>query len=254
MSKRLLIAIVAAGALWSTAGYASQVERNTAMIYSLRQQVAQMKEEIEGIRSLLESLSRKVGSRPAGADAKALQALRSRIDGIDARLSRIEKAAMPARPANQVPSATSPKGSDPKTGAHTPPSKSPVADPLEKAKSRNLYSRGVRLVAQGRYAEAKRRFTILSKRKYKPAATQFYLGEIAYRTGHYADAIKAYQKSAERNENAAYMDRLLLHAGIALEKIGEKRQAKEFYRAVIDGYPGTTSAREAKKRLHHSSR
>jgi TolA-binding protein len=51
------------------------------------------------------------------------------------------------------------------------------------------------------------------------------------------------------NENAAYMDRLLLHTGISLENEGEKEQAKKFYQAIVDAYPGTSSAKVAKKRL-----
>jgi len=102
---------------------------------------------------------------------------------------------------------------------------------------------------QKRYSDAKLRFEILQKRNYKPASTQFYLGEIAYRGGAYDEAIRHYQKSAELDENAAYMDRLLLHTGIALERTGDKAQAKNFFQAIVDGYPGTSSARIAKKHL-----
>ena len=45
------------------------------------------------------------------------------------------------------------------------------------------------------------------------------------------------------------MDRLLLHTALSLEKSGDKEQARNFFQAIVDGYPGTTSARIAKKHL-----
>jgi len=131
------------------------------------------------------------------------------------------------------------------------PTKKPIVggSGLNGASSAALYSKGVRLVNKKRYREAKRRFDILRSRHYKEAETHFYLGEIAYRTGAYSTAIDEYKQSAERNENAAYMDRLLLHTGIAMEKSGDKTQAKRFFQAIVDGYPGTSSARIAKKHL-----
>jgi len=104
-------------------------------------------------------------------------------------------------------------------------------------------------MAKKRYTDAKKRFDILEGRGYKKAATHFYLGEIAYRTGKHTRAIDEYKQSAELDENAGYMDKLLLHTGLAMEKSGDKAQAKRFFQAIIDGYPGTSSARVAKKHL-----
>ena len=46
------------------------------------------------------------------------------------------------------------------------------------------YSEGVRLFQKKRYDEAKKRFVLTDTRGYKPAASNYYLGEIAYYTGH----------------------------------------------------------------------
>ena len=232
-------------------GGGSQSAQNKKMIFSLRQQVNRLQEEVEGLKSLVQSLSQQIArlsqQKSGGQDA----ALSRRLESLEARITKLEK-----RPAAPVTKRTGPsvsaatgvsKNSARKTGTQTA---SKLDSTLKKAASSKLFSRGVRLVNQRKYAEAKKRFDILNGRRYKPAATNFYLGEIAYRTGKYDDAIRYYQKSAELNENAAYMDRLLLHTGISLEKSGDKEQARSFFQAIVDGYPGTVSARIAKKHLH----
>ena len=228
----------------------AQVAKNKNMIYSLQQKVARQQEEIEGLKSLLESLSQRLnqlsgrksvqgGSESSG---KKIRELEARIEKLEKR-SRVTNAPatrrVPVRASSKRSSSTKESGK----------AKTTAASGLEKAPSDKLFSRGVRLVKQRHYTDAKKRFDILLKRNYKLASTNFYQGEIAYRTGRYDDAIKFYQKSAELNENAAYMDRLLLHTAISLEKSGDREQAKNFFQAIVDGYPGTGSAREAKKHL-----
>lgn len=249
-----LIGLLVTGGLWAEPSVYSgsgstnkQVKRNRQAIYRLKQQTAQLREEIEGLRSIIEGLNRTVArlQEHAGGstDKKLLSDIANLIDQINQNYvskSELQQALKHQKPV-RVTSA--------------PPRKKPVAkaekksDPLASASSAALYSKGVRLVNKKRYREAKRRFDILRSRHYKEAETHFYLGEIAYRTGAYSTAIDEYKQSAERNENAAYMDRLLLHTGIAMEKSGDKTQAKRFFQAIVDGYPGTSSARIAKKHL-----
>ena len=228
----------------SYGGGSAQVTRNKKMIYSLRQQVSRLQEEVDGLRSVVEGLNQQINQlrRKKGADSGVTPEQLARLER---RIAELEK-----RP---VASAGKPSTRHAKTAAKkkTPKPKKNTGkdDYLKKAASDKLFSRGVRLINQKRYGEAKKRFDILKGRNYKPAATHFYLGEIAYRTGKYDDAIKYYQRSAELNENAAYMDRLLLHTGIALEKSGDREQARNFFQAIVDGYPGTGSAAVARKHL-----
>jgi TolA-binding protein len=112
-----------------------------------------------------------------------------------------------------------------------------------------LYSEGVRHFVKKRYDEAQKRFLLTAEKGYKPAASNYYLGEIAYYTRRYDDAIFHYKKSAGLYDRAGYMDVLLLHTAIALDKTGKKKQAKLFYENVIETYPGKRAASIAKKRL-----
>jgi len=113
-----------------------------------------------------------------------------------------------------------------------------------------LYSEGVRFFQKKKYNDARKRFAITQKKNYKPAASSYYLGEIAYYTKKYSDAIFYFKKSAGLYDQANYIDTLLLHTAISLEKTGDKSQAKVFYKTIIDGYPEKKSAKIARKKLN----
>lgn len=115
--------------------------------------------------------------------------------------------------------------------------------------SADNYRKGVQLFGRRSYSAAKSHFEQSLEANYKPASSNYYLGEIAYYTHNYKDAVAYYKQSASLYENASYMSVLYLHTAISLDKIGEKSQAKAFYQYVIDNYPNTRSASIAKKRL-----
>jgi TolA-binding protein len=112
-----------------------------------------------------------------------------------------------------------------------------------------LYSEGVRHFGKKRYDEAQKRFTVTDKKGYKPAASNYYLGEIAYYTNKYEDAIFHFKKSAGLYDQASYIDTLLFHTAVSLEKSGDKEQAKMFYENIIENYPTKKTAKIAKQRL-----
>ena len=112
-----------------------------------------------------------------------------------------------------------------------------------------LYSEGARLFQEKKYSDAGKRFTITQSKNYKPAASSYYLGEIAYYTKKYSDAIFYFKKSAGLYDQASYIGTLLLHTAISLEKTGDKSQAKVFYQTIVQDYPGKKSAKIARKKL-----
>lgn len=115
--------------------------------------------------------------------------------------------------------------------------------------SADIYRKGVQLFGKRSYQAAKERFEQTVKANYKPAASNYYLGEIAYYTYNYEDAVTYYKRSAALYDQASYMDVLFLHTAIALDKSGKKEQAKAFYQHVIDNYPDNKSASIARKRI-----
>ena len=84
---------------------------------------------------------------------------------------------------------------------------------------------------------------------YKPAENNFYLGEMWYKRKKYDAAISHFKKSAMLNDKAAYMPTLLLHSAISFENVKDKENAKSFYGTLIELYPNSSEAKEAKTKL-----
>jgi len=112
-----------------------------------------------------------------------------------------------------------------------------------------VYREGVQLFSHKSYYAAKEKFERALAQGYKAAPSSYYLGEIAYYTGEYRDAIAYYKKSASLNDSAHYMKNLFLHTAIALDRIGERAQAKSFFQYILNHYPGTQAAAVAQENL-----
>lgn len=93
------------------------------------------------------------------------------------------------------------------------------------------------------------KFEKLIALNYKPAESNYYLGEMWYVRKKYDLAISHFKKSAILYDKAAYMPTLLLHSAISFEKTNDKDNAKSFYSTLIDLYPGSEESKIAKKNL-----
>lgn len=214
---------------------------------SLKRQIERQNERIDGLTTLVEGLSASLmeiqqakATTPTGGDnTEVLQKLAAMIDKINSEyVSRSEldrmlgSQSITSRPSSHV----------------STPSVQKEAS-LEGQAPATLYSEGVRAFSKRRYDDAKKRFTIADAKGYKPAASNYYLGEIAYYTQQYEDAIFYYKKSAGLYDKAEYIDVLLLHTAISLERTGNKEQAKLFYQNIIDNYGGRKSAQIARENI-----
>ncbi len=112
-----------------------------------------------------------------------------------------------------------------------------------------IYRLAIQLFGQKSYQSAKQNFENTVAHNYKSASSNYYLGEIAYYTQEYSDAIDYYKKSASLNNKASYMKVLYLHTAISLARTGQEDKAKGFFQFVIDNYPNTKVAEIAKKNL-----
>lgn len=113
----------------------------------------------------------------------------------------------------------------------------------------DLYREGVQLFYQQSYDASKENFEKVLTGNYKAAPSNFYLGEIAYNTHQYAEAVSYYKQSALLYDSASYMDVLYLHTAISLDKSGDPTQARQLYEYVISTYPDKKSASIARNRL-----
>jgi len=112
-----------------------------------------------------------------------------------------------------------------------------------------IYMQGIQLFSQRKYNSAKAKFKKALDKSYKKASSNYYLGEIAYHTNNYPEAIKYYKQSASLSDKASYIPRLYLHTAISLQRDGQYEQAKNFFQFLIDNYSGTKAAEIAKKNL-----
>lgn len=92
-------------------------------------------------------------------------------------------------------------------------------------------------------------FEDLISSNYKPAESNFYLGEIWYYRKKYESAISYFKKSAMLYDKAEWMPTLLLHSAISFEKIGDFKNSVSFYETLINVYPDSNEAKKADKNL-----
>ncbi len=97
------------------------------------------------------------------------------------------------------------------------------------------------------FTKAAKLFKASIKKKYLPATSNFYLGEIGYNTKHYAKAIEYYKRSISLYDKATFTPTLLYHTYISFKKLGDKKNAKRFKDILISKYPKSKAAKLAKK-------
>lgn len=221
-------------------------KKNSREIFLLKEKISNLNEKIEGLKTLLNSQANEI--------ARLKQKTNNNYENIINQLAQ-KVASLENKINNQKPQTIVVQNSP--TEIKEQPKQKPIIKEKEqkeqkvepKLSNKELYKKGVLDFNNKRYSSAKKIFKKLLLKGYKPAESNFYLGEIAFYRKKYKDAISYYQNSATLNEDAIYMDKLLLHTAIALNKIGKKSEAKSFFKAIVDSYPNTPSAKEAKKYL-----
>jgi TolA-binding protein len=114
---------------------------------------------------------------------------------------------------------------------------------------RELIEEGRVLFKKDYFSKAIPLFKYLIKEKYKPAESSFYLGEIWFYRKQYKDAIYYFKNSMLLYDKAKYIPKLLLHSAISFEKTNDLDNAVNFYGTLVDVYPNTQEAKEAKLNL-----
>ena len=208
-----------------------KIDGLTTVIEGQNREILELKEQLEIQTNQVSKNTQNASSHDDNATYSMLLELGQTIDHINnTYVSRdeLKKVLAGSRPvASSQTSIGSPIGSNP-------------AD---------TYRKGVQLFGKRSYDAAKARFEETVAINFKPAASNYYLGEIAYYTHNYEDAVSYYKLSASLYDQASYMDVLYLHTAIALDKSGEKAQARSFYQHVIDTYPNKKTASIARNRM-----
>jgi TolA-binding protein len=131
-----------------------------------------------------------------------------------------------------------------KTTTKSKPKK--IVSPSNKAKT---FEEAKELFKKDYFTKAIPMFEQLIAINYKPATSNFYLGEMWYYRKKYDKAIEYFKTSAMLYDKASYMPKLLLHSAISFEKIKDFSNAANFYSSLIDIYPNSKEAKIAVKNL-----
>ncbi|GEM_PF-538792 len=238
--------------------------QNHRKLTQLKEQLRLQQEKIEGLTSVIEGLSASLGMletrtttlQEEGGSTPLLEALSHRIETLEQnRLTQEQLDARLAKVCRPSVATEAQRASTPHTASVEPATTSVVEhdntkettlDGLDPA---TLYTQGKSAFAKKQYDKALKRFTLTAKKGYKPASSHYYLGEISYYTKQYTKAVSYFQKSAKLYANASYIDVLLLHTGISLERTGESEKAKIFYQTLLDAHGDKHSATIARKHL-----
>jgi len=115
--------------------------------------------------------------------------------------------------------------------------------------SGDLYDRAKSNFNKKYYTKAIANYELLIKRNYKPAYSHYMIGEMNYRRKNYSNAITYFKKSVSLYSKASYMPNLMLHTAIAMYKTRDKKHALVFFNALHSKYPKSKEAKEAEKYL-----
>ena len=245
----------------SVYGFGSDEETNDAQtsvnsnrtIAAMKQQIAQQEERIDGLTTIIEGLSASINELQQSGQTNTasmgdsgpsndalLKKLAGMIDEINANYVNKEELQHALGNKSEVKNTVK---------ASVKTANKEEESFQSTASNSQLYSEGVRYFVKQHYDEAQKRFTITDTKGYKSASSNYYLGEIAYYTKRYEDAIFYFKKSAGLYDKASYIDTLLLHTAVSLENTGDKGQAKVFYENIIENYAGKKTAEIAQQRL-----
>ena len=220
------------------------VLQNRSQISTLKSQIAEQKERIDGLVSLIEGMNATIKDlqdaqrlQPQNDNTALLKELGVMIDKINAEY--VSKKELKNILSKYNLSTTN-------TTSNTVVKTKPISS---KSTPKELYTQAIKAYKNKDYKEAMRAFELCDKKGYKVAQSNFYLGEISYYSKDYDSALFYYKKSAGANSNGSYMPVLMLHTAISLDRTNQKDQAKLFYQNVIDTYPQTKSAKIAQDRL-----
>ena len=99
------------------------------------------------------------------------------------------------------------------------------------------------------YTKAIEYYSHLITKNYKPAGSHFMIGQMNFKRKNYSEAISFYKKSASLYSKASYMPELLLNTAISMDKTNDKKNAKVFYNAILSKYPSSEEAVRAEEYL-----
>jgi tol-pal system protein YbgF len=213
---------------------AAQNEAISGKIDAGTGQIQSVSDSVEELKSRLDKLQKSVGD------------LQGQMQNMQSQPA-MQQGGAPAGNGSFAPS-SGPGGSAsgaPPTGSAPAASQAP---PLQ-----DTFQAGVRDFNGARYSVAQGEFQDVVQ--YYPqdemaGTAQFYLGEIAYRTQDYANALKAYNMVLESYSTSTKAPAAQLHKGMALIQLNKKPAGIQELRSLIQRHPQSPEAAQARSKLN----
>lgn len=246
-----------------------------------RQQLADMGNQLEQIRTDISMLQGRVESLTDAASKKSDEQLKIRQD-LEIRIAQLDESIHSLQTqvqtlqsgATAVPTATpvamasaTPLGKLPiPSGANVPPTPyptatglvmhtatpTPAASPTGKVTDQVIYQRAVEALDGKRYGDARTTFgELITKYPKSELAdnSRYWIGESYYAEKDYASAILEFDKVIKDYPNGDKVPAAMLKQGLAFLEIGEKDGGVATLNDLIKKYPKSEEAKKAKERL-----
>ncbi|HEX4311991.1 MAG TPA: tol-pal system protein YbgF [Acidobacteriaceae bacterium] len=230
----------------------------------LQHVVTQMSDSLGRINATVTTLQQQVQSQNEAGGGKidqvstqmqgvndSMDALRTRIDKLSAEVQAVQSQLQNITTQSAVQQQGGQPG-QPQGGDQGQPQQQQA--PQQQAPPVNdLYQGGLRDYNSARYDLAASEFADVLKNYPQDdlaGNAQFYIGEIAYRQGKYADAIKAYNVVLQQFAGNPKAPAAALRKGEAELSLDQRDNGIRDLRALISRYPQTPEASQARSRLN----
>ena len=239
-------------------------QSNSEKMGILQHLVEQTADSVNKMSSTMDTLAQTVKTQNDATAAKVdgvsgqVQALNDSVDELKARVATLNKAMQELQSQSQTMAAQQPlqSGAAPAGGLQQPgPGQQAAGQPAapQAPPVGDLYQSALRDYNSARYDVAGSEFGDVLK--FYPqddlaGNAQFYLGEIAYRQGNYPAAIKAYDATVEQYSGNPKIPAAQLRKGEALIALNQKDAGVRELRSLIQRYPQTPEAQQARSRLN----
>jgi TolA-binding protein len=126
-------------------------------------------------------------------------------------------------------------------------------DPTTASRGEVYYYRGQALVHLSRRQEAKEDFLRAIGAGAQPPVAQFAqvaIGNVYYEEGDDARAVEHYARACDGSQKDLPRDMICLRLGVSLQRLGKWQAAQRYLEHLVEQYPGTPAAAEARRRVN----
>lgn len=242
-------------------------------VSSVKMQVGTLEEQIDGVRSVLDGTNERVnemdrrlreversnmGEDNTTSVSKQIEELRVYVNESrklqDTNNRKIKKVInelstlIDTINSNYVSKSELDKRLNKKSSKPVKKASKPKKSDFSKKSGQELSKSAIKLYKGGKLNLAKEQYEALVAKNYKPANSNFMLGEIEYKQKSWGQAIVYYKKSVELYDKASYMPKLLYHTAISFDKLKDTENANKFYKALKLTYPDSKEAKASPDR------